>query len=85
MELYSLNEADKLIKFYSDKMVNKQLEKSTQSLVDFLQKEQYGENKYRVVAVGKMMPGNIIPKRSIDKVAKDLDLPLPKDVIGNPD
>lgn len=84
MDLYTLDQANQLIKFYSDKMVGKTLEQSTQSIVDYLDKELYGDNQYRVIAVGKMMRGNVIPKRSIDRVAKDLNLPTPQDFLNNP-
>lgn len=83
MDLYTLDQANQLIKFYADKMVGKTLEQSTQSIVDHLDKEPYGDNQYRVIAVGKMMRGNVIPKRSIDRVAKDLNLPSPQDVLNH--
>lgn len=84
MDLYTIDQAHQLITFYADKMVGKTLEQSTQSIVGYLDKELHGDNKYRVIAVGKMMRGNIIPKRSIDRVAKDLNLPTPEDVLNNP-
>lgn len=85
MDLYTLQQADYLISFYADKIVGQILEQSTRSVVDYLDKEPYGNNQYRVIARGKMLPGNIFPKLSIDRVAKDLNLPSPQEVLDGRD
>lgn len=83
MELYTLEQADFLIKFYADKVVGQTLEQSTQSTIAFLDKEQFSDNQYRVVAKSKVYQGDKILKRSIDKVAKDLNLDPPDVVLKN--
>lgn len=83
MELYTLEQADFLIKFYADKMVGQTLEQSTNSTISLLDKEQFSDNQFRVVAKSKLYQGDKILKRSIDKVAKDLNLDPPELVLKN--
>lgn len=83
MDLYTLEQADFLIKFYADKVIGQILEQSTQSTIAFLDKEQFSDNQYRVVAKSKVYQGDKILKRSIDKVAKDLNLDAPDVVLKN--
>lgn len=83
MELYTLEQADFLIKFYADKMVGQTLEQSTKSIVSFLDKEQFSDNQFKVVAKSNLYQSDKILKRSIGKVAEDLKLDPPELVLKN--
>lgn len=81
MELYTSEEAIFLIKYYEPLAIGQTLEVSTKSIIEKLEKEDCDDNKYRVNAVGFLLPGFVKPRRSIDLVARDLNLPSPSDVL----
>lgn len=83
MELYTLEQADFLIKFYADKMVGQEIEKTTKYKIAYLDKEQISDNEFSVVAKSKPYQFVKTFKRSIDKVAKDLNLDPPELVLKN--
>lgn len=62
MSLYSIEDADYLINYYSDKIIGKVIEESTKSKITHLDKEHYGENQYRVNAFGTVINGCVYPK-----------------------
>jgi hypothetical protein len=81
MDLYTLEEANFLISYYRDKVVGQTLESSTKSITEKLDTEDLGNGKYRVNAIGYLLPGFVLPRRSIDLVARDLSLPSPNEVL----
>ena len=81
MSIYTSEQADYLIKYYSKIIVGKTLEQSTNTIIEYINKEHIGNNNYHVIVVGKMIKGFIIPKRRIENVAKNFNLPLPTDVL----
>lgn len=81
MEWYTSDEANFLIKYYENKMIGKILESSTKAIVERLEIEDNGNGKYRVNAIGNVLPGLLRTRRSIDLVAKDLKLPSPEEAL----
>ena len=81
MNLYSTEDADYLIQYYSDKMIGNLLEESTGSRVIRLFKEDYGNNMYRVNGEGTLIKGVVKPKRSIDLIAITQNLISPDEAL----
>ena len=67
MNLYSHDEANYLIDYYKNEMVGQVLERSTKAIVENLDIEDYGDNKYRVNAIGHMLPGFIVVLKTYNK------------------
>jgi hypothetical protein len=81
MELYSKEDADYLINYYSEKMIGGLLEESTGSIVKRLFIEDYSGGKYRVNGQGSLISGFVRLKRCIDQIAKTQNLPSPAEAL----
>jgi len=81
MELYSFEDANRLIDYYSPKMIGGLLEASTGSKVVRLFMEDFGEKKYVVYGEGTIIHTVVKPKRSIDLIAITQALLSPNDVL----
>lgn len=84
MTLYSISDANYLIKYYSSLVIGQSIENSTASKIIKVDKEDYGNGKYRVNAYA-VNQSIFHLRREIEKVAKDLKLPLPDEVLKNRD
>jgi hypothetical protein len=82
MSLYSVSDADYLIGYYSKLVIGKPIEASMPSKIKKVDKEDYGLGKYRVNAYA-ISETVLQLRRSIDKVAFDLNLPSPDEVLKN--
>jgi hypothetical protein len=81
MTVYSLEEANYLIGYFSNKMIGKTMQASIPATITHLDREPLGNNKYQVVVFGKVIKQIFYSKRSLDLVAKDLNLLSPEEVL----
>ena len=81
MELYTLKQADYLIQYYSDMVIGRIFEESTQSKIGSLKKVPLKNGEYRVMVISKRLRGNIFLQDPIDRVSKRLNLPLPLEIL----
>ena len=86
MELYSLDDANYLINYYTPLMKGKVVEKSTQGVIKWLEKEPYNGGLFRVNAIANGGLSNEQQlKRSIGFVIKELGLDPPELVLSHRD
>lgn len=85
MELYNLEDANYLIKYYTPLMVGKDISEEVPAKIILVNKETYNVNEYRVNAICQPVNGNLHFKRSIGKMVNDLNLDLPEVVLKNQD
>lgn len=84
MKYFTFDEANTLIKYYSDKLVGKIIEDSIGSIISHLDKVNISKDEYYIVAVGKKVKGGqFLPYKNISDLIKKYNLPLPEDVINN--
>ncbi|WP_338376498.1 hypothetical protein [uncultured Flavobacterium sp.] len=82
MDLYTLEEAKELIKYYSEKLIGKPIVPDMQSNVIRFDFVEYENGKFRVNCVGSDY-GIIRPIHEISSVAKYYNLPTPKEILEN--
>lgn len=81
MSLYSRDDANHLVDFYSEKMIGKQLVPGSPTKVEHLRLAGRTGNVFEVYAVGSLISAGLYPKRKIDLVARDLGLPAPDEIL----
>ncbi len=84
MKLYTRQQANNILIFYADKCKGRQLEQSTQTIIDHLEIRPTGDNLFRVVAVSNFIHGGSTLHLDIDKVAERLNLVLVDDFLKHP-
>ncbi len=82
-KVFTEKEANILIKFYYDKIIGRNILLTLDYKIISLTKEFIDKDKYLVVATSNMTPEFAIIKRGISNIAKDLNLPLPSEVLLN--
>lgn len=80
--MYTYKEAQKILEYYLDKVIGKPIDKvrGEELLTDYLKIEELKNSKFTVLCYSKAAL-TVSFYRNIDLVAKDLELPLPSDII----
>ncbi|OCB73840.1 hypothetical protein B0A79_24080 [Flavobacterium piscis] len=80
--MYTHSDAVKIFKYYSDKVIGFPLDESKGKslLINNLRIDELGNNQFDVICIG-IGSASIHFFRDIHSVAKDLGLPLPKDIL----
>lgn len=81
MNEYTLQEAQFLIAYYSDKVVGKSLDESGQAIIKNVRTEPCGGNKFWVRAYSHPLSGVASFFRDINEVAKQFNLETPTTVL----
>lgn len=82
MKSYNSSEIKILYEYYNKIVIGELLERTTKSIIQKLEIEEFESEKYLLNAVGYLLDGSIRPKRSIDLVARDLNIPAPDEVLN---
>jgi hypothetical protein len=90
MNLYSLDEANYLVTWYSDKLIGKFMrgkvtDESLETKITHIDIEPYGYDQYSITVFGKVYNQVFYTRRDIELIAAELGLLSPQEVLDKRD
>lgn len=82
IDLYTIEEIDKLVSFYSDRVVGKKIDGEVSLYVEKLEIEQMTDSKYKLTCLGYIVRQGIQVRIDILLLCKTYNLTLPEVVIN---